>query len=109
MDVNVIRAANLLYIDEHRLFELAYWKWHHRRAEPQLIERVFLRYLHRAPIPYWARHYARTVVHAYNAGDLEPAQFGVRPAYERIPLFWALPLRTPLSVAIKVESGILIA
>jgi hypothetical protein len=109
MDALVVRAANLLAVSEHRLFELAYRHWHHHAAESRLIDRTFGHYLRHSVTPPWAVHFSRLVLRAYRAGNFDPALFGVYPAYEGIPLIWALTLRSPLSVPLAREEGVLVA
>lgn len=105
----VLRAANVLNVCEHRFFELAYHHWHHRVPDADLIARTCRDFRCRAVLPAWARYFARSVVRAYRAGNFEPAMFGVYPAYQSIPLPWALPLRSPSTIPFDSERGVLVA
>lgn len=105
----VIRAANLLCVDELELFTLAHRFWHHHTAEPRHIKTAFNQYLDKKIAPPWVTHFARSVVHAYNSGNFEPAAFGIYPSYEEIPLSWSLAFQTPLSLPLNESSGLLIA
>ena len=102
----VLRAANLLNVDELEVFRLSDRYWHHRTND---IKAAFRKYLTKKIVPYWVLHFARTVVKAYECGDLEPLLFGVYPSYERIQLTWALAFRTPLSLPLNDSDGLLVA
>ena len=105
----VIRASNLLRVDELQLFKLAYRYWHHRTAESHHIHALFTDYLNNKIAPPWVVHFARSVLRAYESGHLEPARFGVYPAYEELPLGWSLAFQTPRSLPLNDPDGLLIA
>lgn len=105
----VIRAANLLRIDEFKLFELAHRFWHHRTGEYLFIKKAFNNYLDNKTAPPWVVHFARSVVQAYDRGDLEPAMFGIYPSYETIPLTWSLAFRIPLSLPLNEGGDLFVA
>lgn len=105
----VIRAANLLRVDELELFKLAHRFWHHQTIETRQIKSVFNEYLETKNAPPWVVHYARSVVQAYNGGHFEPVAFGVYPCFEEIPLSWSLAFQTPLSLPLNELGDLLIA
>ena len=107
----VIRAANLLRVDELELFKLAHQFWHHHTDEPRHIhiKMAFSEYLEKKTAPPWVVHFARSVVQAYDGGNFEPVAFGVYPSYEAIPLTWSLAFQTPLSLPLNELSDLLIA
>lgn len=105
----VLRAANLLRVDELELFNLAHRFWHHRTAESSYIKVAFHKYLDKKIAPPWVVHFARSVVQAYDSGDFEPAVFGIYPSYEAIPLTWSLAFQTPLSLPLNEAGGLLVA
>jgi hypothetical protein len=106
----VIRAANLLKVDELELFRLAHRFWHYHTGEscPQ-INAAFNEYLEKKTAPPWVIHFARSVVRAYDCGNFEPAMFGIYPSYEEIPLSWSLAFQTPLSLPLNHFRDLLIA
>ena len=105
----IIRAANVLNVDELQLFGLAHRFWHHQSAEPRQIDVVFKEYLDKKIAPPWVVHFSRSVLQAYNSGNLEPAEFGVYPAYEEIPLVWSLAFQTPLTIPLNESNDLLVA
>ena len=105
----VIRAANLLRVDELELFNLAHRFWHYRTAEPRQIDLVFNEYLDKKVAPPWVVHYARSVVQAYNRGNFEPVNFGIYPSHEEIPLTWSLAFQIPPSMPLNDANDLLIA
>ena len=109
MALLVIRAANLLSVDEFEVFQLAHRFWHHSAGELKTIKSAFNKYLDKKIVPPWVMHFARTVVRAYDCGDLEPAVFGIYPAFEQIPLSWSLAFNTPLSLPLNEASDLMIA
>jgi hypothetical protein len=52
----VIRASNVLRVDELELFNLAYRFWHHRTAETKHIAALFADYLDNKTAPPWVVH-----------------------------------------------------
>jgi hypothetical protein len=105
----VIRAANLLRVDELEVFRLAYRFCFHRAAEPRNVKAAFDEYLDTQLVPSWVVHFARSVVDAYHRGSFEPAMFGVYPPCEVIPLSWSLVFQTPLSVPFNEIDDLLVA
>ena len=105
----VIRAANLLRVDELELFRLAYRFWYHHTAETRDIKAAFDEYLRSQLVPPWVVHFARSVVQAYDHGNFEPAMFGIFPSCEIIPLSWSLVFQTPLSVPFNEAHDLLVA
>jgi hypothetical protein len=105
----VIRAANLLKVDEFELFRLAHKFWHHHIAEPHNIKVAFNEYLEKKVAPPWVMHFSRKVVQAYDCGNLEPAMFGIYPSYERLPFSWSLVFQTPSSIPVHDEDDLFLA
>ena len=105
----VIRAANLLSVDELEVFKLAHRFWHHRTAENCYIKKAFHKYLEKKIVPPWVMHYARSVVQAYEHGNFEPALFGISPSFEAIPLTWSLAFQTPRSLPLNEAGDLLVA
>ncbi len=105
----VIRAANLLEVNELQLFDLAHRFWHHHSADPRQIYAVFTNYLNTKIAPPWVVHFSRSVLRAYNTGTFEPVDFGIYPTYEKIPLGWSLAFHTPLSMPLNNPEDLLVA
>jgi len=105
----VIRAANLLRVDELELFKLAHRFWQDHTVEARHIYVAFNEYLETKTAPPWVVHFARSVVQAYNGGNFEPVMFGIHPSYEEIPLSWSLAFQTPRSVPLNEINDLLIA
>lgn len=105
----VIRAANILSVDEFEVFNLAHQYWHHSNAESCYIKNAFTKYLDKKVVPPWVNHYARSVIQAYDCGNFEPALFGIYPSFEQIPLGWSLAFNTPLSMQLNEASDLLVA
>jgi len=102
----VLRAANLLSIDEFEVFRLADRYWYRRTDD---IKAVFKKYLDKKTVPPWVLHFARSVVTAYNRGNFEPALFGVYPSYETIQFTWAIAFKTPCSFPLNNPGDLLVA
>jgi hypothetical protein len=105
----VIRASNLLRVDELQLFNLAYRFWYDRKAEARHINKVFTHYLHKKIAPPWVAHFARSVLQAYQSGDLDPIRFGIYPEFEELPLGWSLVFKTPRTLPLNNTDEVLIA
>lgn len=105
----VIRAANLLNVDELEVFRLAFQFWHRRADDANCINAAFNKYLCKKIAPPWVVHFARTVVQTYNRGNFDPAMFGIYPEYERIPLTWSLAFQTPRYVSLNTAGDVLVA
>lgn len=101
----VLRAANILSVDELEVFRLANRFWQ-RRSD---IKAAFNKYLDKKIVPHWVLHFARNVVQSYERGTFEPAVFGIYPCYETIPLSWALALQTPRAVVLNEGANLFIA
>ena len=56
------QAANILDISEFTVLEYAYQHWYGESASHDLINRTFSDYLYTQEPPYWARHYALTII-----------------------------------------------
>lgn len=61
------QAANILDISEFAVLERAYLHWYGERASFDFINRTFSDYLHAQQPPYWARHYALTIINRFDA------------------------------------------
>lgn len=105
----VIRASNVLRVDELELFNLAYRFWHNRAAEAEHITSLFAEYLDNKTAPPWVVHFARCVLQAYHSGNLEPASFGVYSKYEKIPLDWSMAFQIPVTLPLNDPDDVLIA
>lgn len=105
----VIRAANILHVDEYEIFRLAHRFWHRNCDEPRAIRTVFKKYLESKSAPPWVVHFSRKVMQAYQRGNFDPAAFGVYPPYEKLPLSWSLALQTPRYVPLKQECDVFVA
>ena len=105
----VIRAANLLSVDELEIFKLAHRFWYRRPDEPYAINVEFNKYLRQKTAPHWVVHFARTVVQAYKRGNFDPAMFGIYPEYEKIPFCWSLAFQTPRYVSLNKAGDVLVA
>jgi len=97
----VLRAANLLQVDELEVFRLAHRFWNRHCDEPSYLGKAFTKYLQEKTAPPWVTHFARRVIQAYKHGNFDPASFGVFPSYEKLPLTWSLALQTPRYVKLK--------
>ena len=105
----VIRAANLLNVDELEVFRLAHNFWYHRADEANSVNAAFNKYLRKKIAPPWVVHFARTVVQAYDRGSFDPVMFGIYPKYEQIPLCYALAFQTPRFVPLNKTAEVFIA
>lgn len=105
----VLRAANLLQVDEHEVFRLAYRFWNRRCDEPSFIGKAFKKYLQEKTAPPWVVHFARRVIQAYNHNNFDPAAFGVYPSYEKLPLTLSIALQIPRYVKLKQSCDVLAA
>jgi len=56
------RAASLLKVSEHRLFNEAYLAWFGDRAENDDINELFAQFMMYGEVPYWADDYAKKVL-----------------------------------------------
>jgi hypothetical protein len=74
-------VAGLLDISEFRLFEIAYENWFGGEASKKTVEGFFGRYLKSGCIPFWLRNMVRTIICAYQQGNLTPSRFGIDPPY----------------------------
>ncbi|MDX1811965.1 MAG: hypothetical protein R3240_08465 [Gammaproteobacteria bacterium] len=103
---SVLRAANILNVDELEVFHLAarYWSRH-----TDDIKVAFKEYLSNKSVPHWVLHFSRNVLKAYERGNFEPALFGVFPSHESIQFTWALVFKTPLSLPLNTDGNLLIA
>lgn len=67
----IANAANILQIGEFQLLQLAYNDWHGSEITGSELDRLFGEYMLRKRVTHWMRHYARIIVDAYEAGDLD--------------------------------------
>ena len=102
----VLRAANILHVDELKVFQLADRYWN---RESEDLDKEFDKFLNQKVVPHWVQHFARTVIKAYEKGNFEPAQFGVYPSYEAIQFSWALIFNTPSYLPLSTDGNLLIA
>lgn len=105
----VIRASNILKVDELQLFYLAYEFWHAREAEPRHIRKVFSRYMDKKIAPPWVVHFARSVLRDYQCSNFNPAKFGVRPRPEALPLLRSLIFKTSRTLPLHDDNNVFIA
>lgn len=105
----VLRAANLLSVDELEVFKLAHRFWYCRADEPMVITAEFNKYLSKRIAPPWVMHFARTVVQTYNRGDFDPATFGIYPDYEKIPLCYSLAFQTSRFLPLNKTGEVFVA
>ena len=105
----VIRASNLLRVDELQLFNLAYRFWYEQKADTRLINKDFSHYLRKKIAPPWVIHFARSVLQAYQAGNFDPIRFGVHPEFEALPLGWSLVFQIPSTLPLKDADEVFIA
>ena len=75
----VARAANILQVGEFQLLQLAYFEWHDEELPREECDAVFRLYMLKGEIPAWARHYARKIIQADEAGAVEDGD----PAFHR--------------------------
>lgn len=106
---SVIRASNLLCVDELELFNLAYQYWYAIEAEPREIYKIYTQYMHKKIAPPWAIHYARSVLGAYQSGNFDPTMFGIQPKTEELPLLCSLIFKIPRTYRLNEEDYLLVA
>ena len=90
MIVFIIRASNILRVDEFQLFNLAYQSWYDQQPELNQINDVFSHYVRNKTAPYWVIHFSRSVLQAYQSGNFDPARFGVHSESKGLPMVWSL-------------------
>ena len=73
----VNRAAETAAVSEFDLFQAAWQQWHGSRPEAKRLEPVFARYLSDGKAPGFVRHYARRVLDAALAGEIDPVSLGL--------------------------------
>jgi hypothetical protein len=71
----VLDAAALLDTSEFNIFTIGYNKWFGENASIKAIENYYAAYMYNAVVPYWARHFARTIIQLSNTGRLNPNNF----------------------------------
>lgn len=103
---SVLRAANILHVDELEVFRLADRFWNRQSDD---LEVAFDKFLTQKVVPHWVLHFARTVIKAYEKGNFEPAQFGVYPSHEAIQFSWALIFNTPSYFPLSTDGNLLVA
>ena len=83
----ISQAAAVTGVSEFDLFQAAWRQWHGKAAQERLIERVFVDYLRKGRAPTYARHFARRVLEAARAGQLDLAALGLSgfTIHEAIP------------------------
>lgn len=105
----VIRAANLLNVDELEVFRLAHRFWYHRTDDTNSINTAFDNYLRKKTAPPWVVHFSRTVIRSHDHGNFDPVMFGIYPEYEKLPLSWSLAFQTPRYVSFDKAGDVLVA
>lgn len=105
----VIRAANVLHVDEFEVFRLAYRFWNRHCTDSGSVHTAFRKYVRNRIVPHWVTHFSRRVVQSYRGKNFDPAVFGVYPTYEKLPLSWSLTLQLPRYVKLKKNCDVLVA
>ena len=106
---SIIRASNILKIDELQLFNLAYEFWYSREAEPRQMNTVFSKYMTKKEAPPWAVHYARSVLRDYKSGNFDPVKFGVQQEVNALPLLCSLIFKIPRNLPSQDDDDVLAA
>ena len=75
----VVETSGLLAISEFRVFELAYAHWYGVETDEKTIERHFLPYMFQEQVPHYVRAFTRKVLRLEEAGEFDPAGFGIEP------------------------------
>ncbi len=75
--MSVLNAAAMLDVTEYEVFQLAWWRWHGQRSDPEAIEPHFVAYMFRGVVPPWVRYFSRSVEEHFERGDLDRGAFGV--------------------------------
>lgn len=75
----VLETSGILAISEFRVFELAYEHWYGVETDEKTIERHFLPYMFQEQVPHYVRAFTRKVLRLDEAGELDPAGFGIEP------------------------------
>ena len=77
-DAEVIRqAVEAACVSDFDFFRAAWRAWHGTPPEEKTLERIFVAYLFRQRAPGFARHFARRVLEAEAAGELDSAALGL--------------------------------
>ena len=78
-DAEVIRqAVEAACVSDFDFFRAAWRAWHGTPPEEKALERIFVAYLFHQRAPGFARHFARRVLEAEAAGDLDSAALGLK-------------------------------
>lgn len=72
----IAEAANLLQVGEFQLLQLAYYDWFGRELHEEECDRLFAEYMLAQKVPFWARHYARSIVDQVRANQIDPDHAG---------------------------------
>lgn len=72
---DILDAAALLDTSEFNIFSIAYRKWFGKNAPEKIIENYYTAYMFNAVVPYWSRHFARTIIRLSSTGSLNPNDF----------------------------------
>ncbi len=75
----VLDTSSILQISEFEVFKLSYDRWFGIPADDRLIEPFFCDYMFQMVVPSWVNHFTRKVLHLYQSGQLDPANFGILP------------------------------
>lgn len=75
----VAKAANILQIGEFQLLQLAYHAWFDEDLPKVMVDKLFIDYMLRDEVPYWARQYARRILRDDPKGLINAND----PAYHR--------------------------
>ncbi len=77
-DAEVVRqAVEAACVSDFDFFRAAWQAWHGTPPEEKALERIFVAYLFRQRAPGFARHFARRVLEAEAAGELDSAALGL--------------------------------
>jgi hypothetical protein len=75
----VAHASNLLQVGEFQFLQLSYQEWFGEEMPAPLVDELFSTYMFYNEVPYWARHYARSILALDKKGKLDERD----PAYHR--------------------------
>lgn len=75
----VVKAASVLHISEYEVFRIAYRHWFGQPAPDDELRAIFDTYVDARTVPLWVRAYVRRVRKHWQAGKLDPREFGVEP------------------------------
>lgn len=73
----ITRARGLIGLLDFEFFRTAWRVWHGSEPDDRVLEPDFVDYLFRQRAPDYVRHFARSILAAASAGQLDPAAFGL--------------------------------